>query len=316
MAQDRAPIVIEKQGSFAVGGTVVRTPGTYNNNKPTAAGAESPRRSSLRLLSGAAELQDTADRHAAWRISVRAKLGDDARTDARASRPCFCVEVTRSISSISRVEAARATAPLPRPSSRHPLISSSSTSSGSAVWPDYFDGVQFDRKPETLNQFFRSVTPNTGPYDAGVIAEAMSALFDQDRPRHPVHAFPSWRTWWLTAIKSNNVKAIVAFEPGSGFVFPEGELPAAMPSAAGTLSPEAVPLGRLPEAHPHPDRHLLRRQHSDRTDYGASGEDNWRVRLAMARLWVDAINKHGGDAQLVHLPSSAFAATPTSCSRT
>jgi hypothetical protein len=22
----------------------------------------------------------------------------------------------------------------------------------------------------------------------------------------------------------------------------------------------------------------------------------------MARLWVDAINKHGGDAQLVHLP--------------
>jgi len=26
------------------------------------------------------------------------------------------------------------------------------------------------------------------------------------------------------------------------------------------------------------------------------------VRLAMARLWVDAINKHGGDARLVHLP--------------
>ena len=32
------------------------------------------------------------------------------------------------------------------------------------------------------------------------------------------------------------------------------------------------------------------------------GQDNWRVRLAMARLWVDAINKHGGDARLVHLP--------------
>ena len=24
--------------------------------------------------------------------------------------------------------------------------------------------------------------------------------------------------------------------------------------------------------------------------------------MAMARLWVDAINQHGGDAQLVHLP--------------
>ena len=32
------------------------------------------------------------------------------------------------------------------------------------------------------------------------------------------------------------------------------------------------------------------------------GQDNWRVRLAMAKLWVDAINKHGGNAQLVHLP--------------
>jgi len=26
------------------------------------------------------------------------------------------------------------------------------------------------------------------------------------------------------------------------------------------------------------------------------------VRLAMARIWVDVINKHGGDARLVHLP--------------
>ena len=25
-------------------------------------------------------------------------------------------------------------------------------------------------------------------------------------------------------------------------------------------------------------------------------QDNWRVRLAMARLWGDTVNKHGGDA--------------------
>ena len=31
-------------------------------------------------------------------------------------------------------------------------------------------------------------------------------------------------------------------------------------------------------------------------------EDNWRVRLAMARLWRDAVNRHGGDVTLVHLP--------------
>lgn len=32
------------------------------------------------------------------------------------------------------------------------------------------------------------------------------------------------------------------------------------------------------------------------------GEDNWRVRLAMARLRRDAVNRHGGNATLVHLP--------------
>jgi hypothetical protein len=32
------------------------------------------------------------------------------------------------------------------------------------------------------------------------------------------------------------------------------------------------------------------------------GQDNWRVRLAMARLWADAINHRGGNAAVVHLP--------------
>jgi hypothetical protein len=32
------------------------------------------------------------------------------------------------------------------------------------------------------------------------------------------------------------------------------------------------------------------------------GQDNWRVRLAMARLWRDAMNHRGGDVTLLHLP--------------
>jgi hypothetical protein len=31
-------------------------------------------------------------------------------------------------------------------------------------------------------------------------------------------------------------------------------------------------------------------------------EDSWRVRLAMAKLWRDAVNRRGGDVTLVHLP--------------
>ena len=33
------------------------------------------------------------------------------------------------------------------------------------IWPNYFEGVQFSRDPEALNQYFRAMTPNTGPFD-------------------------------------------------------------------------------------------------------------------------------------------------------
>jgi hypothetical protein len=32
------------------------------------------------------------------------------------------------------------------------------------------------------------------------------------------------------------------------------------------------------------------------------GQDGWRVRLEMAKLWRNAVNGHGGDVTLVHLP--------------
>jgi hypothetical protein len=168
-------------------------------------------------------------------------------------------------------------------------------------WPNYFDNVQFDRKPQTLDQFFRSVTPNTGPYDAGVISDAMAALFEKTGPAVLFSHSQAGGPGWLTAIKSTNVKAIVAFEPGSGFIFPQGELPPAMPSAAGTLSPEAVTLSdfqkltRFPIVIYYGDNFPVE-------PTAERGQDNWRVRLAMAKLWVDAINKQGGDAQLVRLP--------------
>ena len=75
-----------------------------------------------------------------------------------------------------------------------------------------------------------------------------------------------------------------------------------MPSAAGTLAPEAVPpadfekLTRIPIVIYYGDNFPVE-------PTSARGQDNWRVRLAMARLWVDAVNRRGGDAHLVHLPT-------------
>ncbi len=96
---------------------------------------------------------------------------------------------------------------------------------------------------------------------------------------------------WLTAIKNQNVKAIVSYEPGSGFLFPDGEVPAAMESAGGTLTASAVPMSdfmkltKIPIIIYYGDTYLVNHQ-------TIPGADGWRVRLAMARLWRDAVNKH------------------------
>ncbi len=61
------------------------------------------------------------------------------------------------------------------------------------LWPNYFPGVQFAKDPETLNQYFRSMTPNTGPFDVPVITERGLRAVRQDRAGHSRHAFAERR---------------------------------------------------------------------------------------------------------------------------
>ncbi|MFC9835298.1 alpha/beta fold hydrolase [Rhodococcus sp. NPDC127530] len=169
------------------------------------------------------------------------------------------------------------------------------------TWPDMFPGVQFPSDPAALDQFYRSMTPNTGPFDAGVISDSLSALFDRIGEgilfTHSQGGGPGWQT----AMKNPDVKGIVAFEPGSGFVFPEGEAPQPIPNGFDTLSPETVPmdqftaLTKIPIVIYYGDNIP-----SEPTDQ--PNQDSWRARLEMARLWADAVNRHGGDATVVHLP--------------
>jgi pimeloyl-ACP methyl ester carboxylesterase len=168
-------------------------------------------------------------------------------------------------------------------------------------WPDYFPGVQFSRDPETLNQYFRQMTPNTGPFDMGVVSDSVSALVDRIGPAILVTHSQGGGPGWLTAIKNRNVRAVVAYEPGSGFVFPDGEVPAPMPSANGPLAAVAIPLSQFVQLTKIPIV-IYYGDNIPEQPTTSPGADNWRVRLAMARLWRDAVNRHGGDVTLVHLP--------------
>ena len=112
-----------------------------------------------------------------------------------------------------------------------------------------------------------------------------SALFSKIGPGILVTHSQSGGPGWLAAIKNRNVRAVVAYEPGSGFVFPEGEVPPAMPSSAGTLERVAVPLAQFLQLTKIPivayfGDNIPEQPTSD------PGQDNWRVRLAMARLWA------------------------------
>jgi hypothetical protein len=106
---------------------------------------------------------------------------------------------------------------------------------------------------------------------------------------------------WRVAVKSSNVRAIVSYEPGSGFIFPEGEVPPPMPSAGGTLQGFSVPLSEFMALTRIPIT-IFYGDNIPAQPMANPGQDGWRVRLAMARLWRDAVNSRGGDVTVVHLP--------------
>lgn len=168
-------------------------------------------------------------------------------------------------------------------------------------YPNYFKGVQFAKDQATLNQYFRQMTTNTGAYDEQVISDAMVDVLKKSGDAVLItHSQGGGPGWW-TAIKSNQVKGIAAYEPGSGFVFPENELPEDMPSGTGTLKPTAIKMADFQKLTKIP----IIIYYGDNIPMEKSAnpaEDNWRVRLKMAQLWVNKINQHGGKATLVHLP--------------
>ena len=170
-------------------------------------------------------------------------------------------------------------------------------------YPDYFPNVQFPKDPASLEQFYRQMTPNTGAFDARVITDAVSQLFDKIGEGVLVTHSQGGGPGWLTAIKNEKVKAVVAYEPYSGFVFPEGELPQPIKSAGlfGELNgveialPDFIKLTKIPIVVYYGDN--IAKEPSN-----VWNKDHWRSGLEMAKLWAASINRHGGDATVVHLP--------------
>ena len=62
------------------------------------------------------------------------------------------------------------------------------------IWPDYFEGVQFKRDKETLDQYFRQMTPTIGTTDFEVYSDAYAAC-STDRPGVVYYPFARRARW-------------------------------------------------------------------------------------------------------------------------
>lgn len=295
------PLVIQEQGSFAAGGAVVTAPGTFDPRKPLDPAGQTyhgdhasvfyqipsnPHPYPIVMLHGAGQSSRT------WQTTPDGREGFQTLFLRRGFATYLVDQPRRGSAGRSMVEGTVA----PNPDEQLWF-----NQFRLGVWPDYFNGVQFSQDQAVLNQYFRQMTPNTGPFDASVIADAMAAVLDKSGPAilftHSQGGGPGWHT----AIKSNKVKAIVAFEPGSGFLFPEQALPAPMPSAFDTLKGEPVAMAQFMSLTRIPVLILYGDNIPDKPT-AMPAQDSWRVRLAMARQWRDQVNQHGGDVTVVHLP--------------
>lgn len=171
------------------------------------------------------------------------------------------------------------------------------------VWPDFYENVQFDRSEHTLDQFFRRNTPNTAEFNMKVVSDGVAAALTEIGPSILVTHSQGGGIGWESAMKADCVRGIVAYEPGSNFVFPESEAPDPIVGLNGTdiLYPlevskeQFLKLTKIPIMIYYGDN-IPKEPSKD------PGKDHWRMRVIMAKKFVEKINYYGGDAQVVCLP--------------
>ncbi|MFV8226440.1 alpha/beta hydrolase, partial [Christiangramia aquimixticola] len=305
-------ITLAEQGSFAVGGTVKSSSGTFDSIKDGAFNPANqntsgqtlhgdhatvfyqipaePRKLPLVFWHGYGQSMRT------WQTTPDGREGFQS-IFLRKDFPVYLMDQPR------RGLSGRSTEPI-----------SISASTDDQLWfgifrlgigNEFYPGVQFSKDPEALNQFFRQMTPDTGPLSIELNIKAVSDLFDKIGPSILVTHSHSGGQGWLTALKNNNIKAIVSYEPGSNFVFPDNEVPVPMQYLDGELKARGVPLSEFKRLTEIPIV-IYYGDYIPEEPVVNPGKEQWRVALSMAKKWRDMVNKYGGDVTLVPLPETGL----------
>lgn len=150
-----------------------------------------------------------------------------------------------------------------------------------------------------VDSFLQHLVPTVSD-NPQIISDALIALLDKIGPAVVVTHSQSGLFGWLAGARSPLVRGIVSYEPG--FVFTQLDMPKPIPLFKGTQSAgtavselEFAALAKLPiqvvygdniPTQPIPD--LI--------------ADGRRAQVVTSKLFVDALNRKGGKAEVQHLP--------------
>lgn len=300
------PITVADQGTFTAGGAVKTEPGTYDPLHPSAAGQTvhgdhaavryqvpaDARRFPLVFLHGAGQSSRT------WETTADGREGF-ATLFLRSGYPVYLIDQPR------RGQAGRSTVSFEMKAAPDDQFWYGQFRIG--LWPSKFAGSQFPKGEAALDRFFRQMTPDTGPWDREAIASATAAVFGKAGPGILVTHSAGGGLGWLAALKTDRIRGIVSYEPGSGFVFPKGEAPEPIENSGywGPFKPVEVPLEdfmkltKCPVVIYYGDN--IPKEPSSRPH-----QDYWRAASQMAKLWCETVNRHGGHAEVVMLPEAGL----------
>lgn len=308
------PIVLETQGSFAIGGTAVKHDSTYSDQHfldPQGQKAYGDHAYVFYQIPAQAKTYPLVFQHG----GAQSKRTWETTPDGREGFQNIFLRKGYSVYLLDQPrigEAGLATVPDngANPYASNPMYADKAlyqlcrigTFDGDQPVP--FKNTAFPKDAASYDQFQRTWTPYEGQLDDDVSADALAKLFDKIGPAVLVTHSMGGTVGWRTPFRTDNVKAIVAFEPGgSPFLFPEGEVPQAeIPVYAPVAAQaKAVPLKDFMKLTKIPIILYYGDNIADKPSKQV-GPDKWRSEFDMAKKFVSAVNRHGGHAEIVHLP--------------
>ena len=176
--------------------------------------------------------------------------------------------------------------------------------------PEFFDALAFPKEENSINRFMRWQTPDTGEQPRTAehrrfLAHTVGLLFQDIGGGILVTHSRSGEYGWETVMAApDDIKGVVAFEPAA-FPFPEGERPAEIPSGHPLVEqfqqPIMVPQAEFDKLTKIPIL-IVYGDNIAKEQSTLFNVEVWRCASLRAVQFVEAVNRHGGDARLVRLP--------------